>query len=153
MLEAQDDGRVLLAHPDGKDRRIDPAGYIRYRLDLYETRPMVLRAGDQVRWTRNDAARGLINGAHAQVLSIGPVNVKLRTRDGREIAMARDDSQLHHLDHAYSSTVHAAQGITCVRAIAVPDTDGVPVDQAMFYVEITRARDNMVLLTNDREAL
>ena len=93
VLETEDGG-VLLAHPDGRERRIDPAGYIRYRLDLYETTPMVLRAGDQVRWTRNDAARGLINGEHAQVLSIGPLNVKIRTQDGREIAMARDDPQL-----------------------------------------------------------
>ena len=153
VLETQDDGRVLLAHPDGKERRIDPAGYIRYRLDLYETRPMVLRAGDRVRWTRNDAARGLINGEHARVLSIGPVNVHMRTQDGREVAMARDDPQLHHLDHAYSSTVHAAQGLTCDRVIAVLDTDRAPADQAMFYVELTRARDNVVLLTDDREAL
>ena len=154
VIEAQDDGRVLLAHPDGRERRIDPAGYIRYRLDLYETRPMVLRAGDRVRWTRNDAARGLINGEQARVLSIGPVNVRIETQDGREIAMTRDDPQLHHLDHAYSSTVHAAQGLTCDRVIAVLDTDrGAPADQAMFYVELTRARDNVVLLTDDREAL
>ena len=154
VLEAQDDGRVLLAHPDGRERRIDPAGYIRYRLDLYETRPMVLGAGDQVRWTRNDAARSLINGERAEVLAIGRVNVHMRTQDGREIAMRRDDPQLHHLDHAYSSTVHAAQGLTCDRVIAVLDTDrGAPADQAMFYVELTRARDNVVLLTDDREAL
>ena len=154
VVEAQDDGRVLLAHPDGRERRIDPAGYIRYRLDLYETQPNVLRAGDQVRWTRNDTARGLINGEQARVLSIGPANVHMRTQDGREIAMRRDDPQLHHLDHAYSSTVHAAQGLTCDRVIAVLDTDrGAPADQAMFYVELTRARDNVVLLTDDREAL
>ena len=147
-------GRVVLAHPDGRERRIDPAGYIRYRLDLYETTPMVLKAGDHARWTRNDTARGLINGEHTEVLSIGPVNVRMRTQDGREIAMARDDPQLHHLDHAYSSTVHAAQGLTCDRVIAVLDTDGGrPADQAMFYVELTRARDNVVLLTDDREAL
>jgi len=58
--KAGDACRVLLAHPGGRERRIDPAGYIRYRLDLYETRPMVLRAGDHVRWTRNDASCGLI---------------------------------------------------------------------------------------------
>ena len=154
VLETHDDGRVLLAHPDGRDRRIDPAGYIRYRLDLYETRPMVLRAGDRVRWTRNDASRSLINGEQARVLSIGRVNVHMRTQDGRELAMRRDDPRLHHLDHAYSSTVHAAQGMTCDRVIAVLDTDGGrPADQAMFYVELTRARDNVVLLTDDREAL
>ena len=154
VLEAQDDGRVVLAHPDGRERRIDPAGYIRYRLELYETRPIILRAGDQVRWTRNDAARGLINGERAEVLSVGPVNVRIETQDGREISMRHDDPLLHHLDHAWSSTVHAAQGLTCDRVIAVLDTDrGAPADQAMFYVELTRARDNVVLLTDDREAL
>ena len=147
------EGRVVLSHPDGRERRIDPSGYIRYRLDLFETQPMVLRAGDRVRWTRNDAARGLINGEHAEVLSIGPVNVRMRTQDGREISLKRDDLHLHHLDHAYSSTVHAAQGMTCDRVIAVLDTDRAPADQAMFYVELTRARDNVVLLTDDREAL
>ena len=154
VLETQDDGRVLLSHPDGRERRINPAGYIRYRLDLYETAPMVLKAGDHVRWTRNDSTRSLVNGEQARVLSIGPVNLRMRTQDGREIAMARDDPQLHHLDHAYSSTVHAAQGLTCDRVIAVLDTDrGAPADLAMFYVELTRARDNVVLLTDDREAL
>ena len=147
------DERVVLTLPGGKERTIDPSGYIRYRLDLFETRPMVLKAGDRVRWTRNDSARGLINGEHAEVLSIRRVNVTIRTADGREVVMARDDPQLHHLDHAYSSTVHAAQGITCDRAIAVLDTDRAPADQAMFYVELTRARDNVVLLTDDREAL
>ena len=50
--------------------------------------------------------------------------------------------------------IHAAQGLTCDRVIAVLDTDrGAPADQAMFYVELTRARDNVVLLTDDREAL
>ena len=47
VLETRDDGRAVLAHPDGRERQIDPAGYIRYRLDLYKTRPMVLRAGDR----------------------------------------------------------------------------------------------------------
>ena len=146
--------RVVLTFPNGKERTIDPSGYIRYRLDLFETRPMALRTGDRVRWTRNDSARGLINGEHAEILSIARMNVRVRTRDGREIVMARDDPQLHHLDHAYSSTVHAAQGITCDRAIAVLDTErGGVADQATFYVELTRARDNVVLLTDDREAL
>ena len=101
----------------------------------------------------SQTARGLINGEQAQVLSIRRVNVTMRTPDGREIVMARDDPQLHHLDHAYSSTVHAVQGISCDRVIAVLDTDRAPADQAMFYVELTRARDNVVLLTDDREAL
>ena len=148
------DGAVRLARPDGRERRVDPSDYLRYRLELYETVPMVLRAGDQVRWTRNDAARGLINGERAEVLSIGRRNVRMRTAAGRELVLPHDDPQLHHLDHADSSTVHAAQGMTCDRAIAVIDSDhGALTDQATFYVELTRARDSVVVLTDDRETL
>ncbi len=68
--------------------------------------------------------------------------------------MGRDDPQLHFIDHAWSSTVHAAQGTTCDRVIAVLDADhGSLGGQASFYVELTRARDNAVLLTDDRDAL
>ena len=74
------DERVVLTLPGGKERTIDPSGYIRYRLDLFETRSMVLKAGDRVRWTRNDPARGLINGEHAEILSIHRVNLTIRTR-------------------------------------------------------------------------
>ena len=146
--------KVRLAHLDGGERRIDPSGKLRYRLELYETAPMRLRAGDRVRFTRNDPARGLVNGETAEVLSIGRANVRMRLRDGRMLGFPRTDPQLHHLDHAYSSTVHGAQGRTCERVIGVLDThQGAVTDQATFYVELTRARDNVVLLTDDREAL
>ena len=151
---AAGDGAVRLARPDGRERDVDPSGYLRYRLELHETLPMVLRAGDRVRWTRNDRARGLVNGERAEVLSIGRANVRFRTEAGGELVLARSDPQLHHLDHAYSSTVHGAQGATFDRAIAVIDSDrGALTDQATFYVELTRARDSVVVLTDDREAL
>ena len=150
-----EDGFVATRPSDGKERRIDPSGYLRYRLELSETVPMVLRAGDQVRWTRNDTARGLINGERAEVLSIGRVNVRMRTGAGRELALARDDPQLHHLDHAYSSTVHAAPGddlptgpSRCSTRTGAPSPTRRPSTS-----ELTRARDAVVVLTDDREAL
>jgi len=77
-----------------------------------------------------------------------------RILDRGDLVLARDDPQLHHLDHAYSSTVHAAQGATFDHAIAIIDSDrGALTDQATFYVELTRARDSVVVLTDDREAL
>ena len=53
--------RVQLLHPEGGPRSIRPReDSIRYRLDVYETRPIEIRAGDRIRWTRNDKARTLI---------------------------------------------------------------------------------------------
>ena len=153
-VAGKDEKHVLLDHPDGRVRRIEPSGYIRYRLDLYETEPIRLQAGDVVRWTRNDGNRRLINGEQADVVAVGWRGLRVRTRDGRRLSFHKDDPQLHHLDYAYSSTVHAAQGVTCDNVIAVLDSNRGPLtDQATFYVEVTRARDTVVLLTDDKEEL
>ena len=92
-------------------------------MDLFETDEIELQAGERIRWTRNDRERSLLDGEEARVLSIGYRNVKLATADGRELVMAHDDPQLHFIDHAWSSTVHAAQAITCDQVIAVLDAD------------------------------
>ena len=148
------DGRVLLEHPDGRPRRIDPSKPVRYRYEAYETRPIRLQAGDRIRWTRNDRARGLVNGGEAEVLAIGSRLVKIDVEDGRTLSLRRDDPQLRHVDHAWSATLHAAQGTTRDNAIVVLDSGhGLPVDRAAFYVGISRARDNAVVLTDNREDL
>ena len=146
--------RVLLHHPDGRPRRIDPSDPIRYRYEAYETRPIRLQAGDRIRWTRNDGKRGLVNGDEAAILSIGYRFVTLETDGGRTLSLRRDDPQLRHLDHAWSATLHAAQGTTRDNVIAVLESGhGLPVDRAGFYVGISRARDRAVVLTDNREDL
>ncbi len=146
--------KVLLRHPDGKTRRVDPSKYLRYRVDLFETEAIELQAGERIRWTRNDKERSLLNGEEARVLWIGAKTLRLQTADGRTLNLAHDDPQLHFIDHAWTSTVHAAQGITCDQVIAVLDANqGAIAGQAAFYVELSRARDNAVLLTDDRDGL
>ena len=151
-IAGTEDGRIALEHPDGRTSRVDPSGYVRYRVDLHETRPILLQAGDAIRWTRDDPERELPDGGRAEILEIGGSRLRLRTEDGREVALPLGDRQLHHLDHAYASSARAAEGLICDSLIAVADSDRGPLeDQAAFYR--TRARDGMVLLTDDREAL
>ena len=146
--------RVLLSHPDGTARRIAPEGNIRYRLEVYETRGIELQAGDRIRWTRNDKARALVNGEQAEIVAITGARVRLRTTDGRMLSLKHDDPQLRHIDHAWSSTVHGAQGSTADGVIAVLDSGhGLLTDQATFYVEISRARDHVMVLTDNGEQL
>ena len=147
--------RVMLLHPDGKPRWIRPAGSsIRYGLDVYETRPIEIRAGDRIRWTRNDKKRSLINGGRAEVEGIARNRVRFRLADGRGLSLRMDDPQLRHIDHAWSSTVHGAQGSTAEGVIAVLDSSyGALTDQSTFYVEISRARDRAVVLTDNAEEL
>ena len=145
---------VLLSHPDGTARRIRPEGNIRYRLEVYETREIELRAGDRIRWTRNDKARSLVNGEQAEIVAITGKRVRVRTADGGTLSLKHEDPQLRHIDHAWSSTVHGAQGSTADGVIAVLDSGhGLLTDQATFYVEISRARDSVMVLTDNGEQL
>ena len=145
---------VVLDHPDGKPRRIRPAGGVRYRLEVYETRGIELRAGDRIRWTRNDNERKLINGERAEVTEISRERVRLDLADGRTMSLRPDDPQLRHIDHAWSSTVHGAQGSTSDRVIAVLDSNHRALtDRSTFYVEISRARYGAEILTDDRDQL
>ena len=150
-----EEDRVLLLHPDGKPRRIAPQeGYYRYRLEVYETREIEIRAGDRIRWTRNDKRRALVNGGRAEVSAITRDRVRFALDDGRSLSLRHGDPQLRHLDHAWSSTVHGAQGSTADGVIAVLDSGhGSLTDQSTFYVEISRARDSAVVLTDNREQL
>ena len=150
-----DEDRVVLMHPDGRPRHVAPQKkYYRYRLEVYEAREIEIRAGDRIRWTRNDKARDLVNGGRAEVTAITRDRVRFALDDGRTLALRHDDPQLRHLDHAWSSTVHGAQGSTADGVIAVLDSGhGSLTDQSTFYVEISRARDSAVVLTDNREQL
>ncbi|MCY3672516.1 MAG: relaxase domain-containing protein, partial [Alphaproteobacteria bacterium] len=153
VMEVEED-RVRLAHADGRPRHLKPGTYLRYRLDLFEEKTLRIREGEQLRWTRNDRERGLANGDRAEVLEIGDKALLIRLADGREMRFARDDPQLRHLAWAYASTVHAAQGQTHDRVIAVLDSGAGPlVNQQTLYVQLSRAREQAVVLTDNREQL
>ena len=150
-----EDGLVFLDHPSGRTVHIRPDdSWVRYRFGIYETARIRIRAGDRVRWTRNDKRHGLVNGGEAVVLGIDSRRVRFDLGGGTRLSLARADPQLRHIDHAWSTTVHGAQGMTCDRAIGVLDTGhGRLTGQAGLYVEASRARDRFVLVTDNRESL
>ena len=146
--------RIGLAHPDGRPRHLTPSGDIRYRLGLYEPRTLRIREGERLRWTRNDIPRGLVNGEGAEVRAIGKDTLTLRIATGDDIVFDRTDPQLRHLAYSYASTVHGAQGQTHERVIAVLDSGfGHLSNQQTFYVQLSRARENAVVLTDNRAQL
>ena len=130
-----------------------PSGNAAHNLALCEARPLRIQAGDAIVWTRNIRRRGLINGERATVETIARGKVRVRMTDGRKVSFATDDDDLRHIDHAWSSTVHRAQGLTTDNAIAVLDAASMMSDRSMLYVEMSRARHGFVLLTDDTEQL
>ncbi len=118
--------------------------------EVYRVEEIELRAGDRIRWTRNDAGLGLVNSRTAEVISVKDGRVAFRLEDGKTLELGKNDPQLRHLDHAWASTVHAFQGRTVDRVIAAMEARHKHLTtQKSFYVEISRARDRAELVTDD----
>ena len=123
-------------------------------VEVYRSDEIELRAGDRIRWTRNDAGLGLVNSATAEVAAVGDGRAAFRLEDGRMLDLAPGDPQLRHIDRAWASTVHAFQGRTVDTVIAAMEANHPNLTSLKtFYVEISRARDRAELVTDDRDAL
>ena len=123
-------------------------------VEVYRSESMELRAGDRVRFTRNDPGSGLVNGQTAEVESIDRDGVRFRLEAGTAKKLNEGDPQLRHLDRAWASTVHAFQGRTVDRIIAaMPSGHAHLTTQKAFYVAVSRARDSAELVTDDAKRL
>ena len=147
---------VRLEGPDGSivDWTPSEIGGRRGGTEVYRSEDIELRAGDRIRWTRNDTGLGLVNTGAGEVMGIRNGRVVFRLEDGRRLELGRNDPQLRHLDHAWASTVHAFQGRTVDNVIAAMEANHPHLTTAKaFYVEISRARDRAELVTDDATAL
>ena len=95
-----------------------------------------------------------LRAQRAILAAIARGRVRLVLEDGRRVSLRAEDPQLRHIDYAWSSTVRGAQGSTAEGVIAVLDTSQRALtDQSTFYVEISRARDRAVVLTDNLDEL
>ena len=123
-------------------------------VEVYRVEDIELRAGDRIRWTRNDTGLGLVNSQTAEVAAVRDGKVTFRLEDGRMLDLTANDPQLRHVDRAWASTVHAFQGRTVDTVIAAMEANHPHLTtQKSFYVEISRARDRAELVTDDKAAL
>ncbi len=147
---------VLLSDSRGGTVAWKPSqvGGLKGGTEVYRSGGIELRAGDRIRWTRNDDGLGVVNSRIAEVLGVGQGRVAFRLEDGRRLELGRGDPQLRHLDHAWASTVHAFQGRTVDNVIAAMEARHPHLTtQKSFYVEISRARERAELVTDDAAEL
>ena len=147
---------VHLESPEGETVAWKP-GEIGGRLggtEVYRAETIEIRAGDRIRWTRNDKGLGIVNSGTAEVLGVRNGRVTFLLEEGRKITLTPGDPQLRHLDRAWCSTVHAFQGRTVDNVIAAMEANHPHLTTSKsFYVEISRARDRAELVTDDAQAL
>ncbi|MGS1117427.1 MobF family relaxase [Castellaniella sp. UC4442_H9] len=120
------------------------------KLSVYQPVTAELSAGDWVRVTRNDAELDLANGERFEVASVSESGVVL-SAGTRTVSLPADVPL--HLDRAYATTAHSAQGLTCDRVIINAESFSRTTKQDVYYVAISRARHAAVIYTNDQQAL
>ena len=123
---------------------------------LFEVQQLELRAGDSIRFTRNDREAGRVNGERAEVIAVDTEarTAAIRCARGRAELLRLDTARDRHIAHGYVDTAFAAQGRTADHVIVHADSRAVNlVDQKSIYVGISRARQSATIFTNDRAKL
>ena len=148
-------GRVEITRADGRRETLIPGRLAMNRIEnsiqLGTARELTIHEGDRIRWTANDAARGLFNAGRATVKAITPEGVTVETATGMTLTLAPSDRQLGRLDLGYARNAHGNQGATSDLAIGVLDSRETNLTTArLFLVDITRSRDGLELIVDDR---
>jgi ATP-dependent exoDNAse (exonuclease V) alpha subunit len=120
------------------------------KLSVYREHQAELSPGDWVRITRNNAELDLVNGQRLQVTNVSDTHVTVQA-EKRRIELPA--GQPLHLDHAYATTAHSAQGLTCDRVLYNAESHSRTTAQDTYYVSISRERHGVKVFTNDAAKL
>ena len=148
--------RIGLVGPDGGNIDWHPRQWGAGHVESFAPRPMELREGDRIQFTRNDAGLGRTNGLPGSVIGIdaGQTRATIKLANGREQRLDFADLRDTHVRHAWVQTAHAAQGQTAERVLIHADSRSTNlVDQKMIYVALSRAKSEAIVVTDDKTRL
>jgi conjugative relaxase-like TrwC/TraI family protein len=120
------------------------------QLSLYQLERTEFAPNDRVRVTRNNAALDLATGERFKVVGIEKGAILL---EGRERTVRLPTGMPLHVDHAYATTVHSAQGMTAERVLLEANTRSKTTAKDVYYVAISRAKHEARIYTDDAQRL
>ncbi len=147
------DGLVTVQRENGERWTFNPRSGMRY--DVYDARQLAVGRGDAIMTRsvmRNGEGERIANGTRLEITAAR--DGRLTVRDEKGKAFDLDTKRGLHLDHGYAMTADQAQGKTVDTAIGVMRSGQENLaDQSRFYVSISRARDQGVVITDDADRL
>jgi conjugative relaxase-like TrwC/TraI family protein len=134
-------------------------------VEVYEAKERGLAEGDLIRLTRSNG-KDMKNGEIGRITALNGDKAAIEMRGGQQTGPQQIDlSKNKHWDHAYASTVHAAQGGTSHRTVFHVNAPDVNDEQRQsnelqqmakvfgdrsFYVGVTRASHELQIYTNNK---
>lgn len=147
---------IALRSEDGRDVDWRLRQWGAGEVQVFAGRQLELRAGDSIRFTRNDRDAGRVNGARADVLQVDADagTATIRSSRGQVQTLQPGVARDRHITHGYVDTAFGAQGRTADHVIVHADSRATNlIDQKSFYVGLSRAKRSVTLVTNDRARL
>ena len=123
-------------------------------IEVYREGRIEIQAGDIIQWKRNDEAKAIHNSDKATIKAISNDEVRIINKNNQELVLKHTDSVLKHLDHGYVLTTYGAQGKDSKRGIGLIESlNRFAATIENFYVEVTRAVKEMIVVTDDKNHL
>ncbi|NBW75860.1 MAG: conjugative relaxase [Sphingomonadaceae bacterium] len=148
------DGKIVLAGPDGKERRIDPqqidARHRYDRLTLHDVKRLTLHDGETIFWREKHKDLGIDKSTYAKVVTADKDHVTIELAKGERITLPKGHAMLERLDLGYALNAHMVQGMTKPEAIEhIASNQTHLASQRTQNVLNTRATEDMHVVTDD----
>ena len=122
--------------------------------EVFVKEQRIFYEGDKVAFNRSIPELGIVNSDNAVLRKVGLLNFYLNLESGKRIKISKKSPEAKLLDHAYAVTAHKAQGLTRKYVIAACESyrDELTT-QKNFYVEISRAEQEVIIVTDDKQKI
>lgn len=123
-------------------------------IEVYRESRIEIQAGDTIQWKRNDETKAIHNSDTATVKAVSKDELLIINKNNQELVLKYTDSVLKHVDHGYVLTTYGAQGKDSKRGIGLIESlNRFAATIENFYVEVTRAVKEMIVVTDDKNHL
>lgn len=113
----------------------------------------IFKKGDRIAFNRSINSLGVVNSDQGQITKITKNKISINL-DNKQDPVTLDKSSFNskHIDHCYAVTSHKAQGLSVSNIIALTESWRKNLtNQKNFYVQISRAKDNLTIITDDKQ--
>ncbi len=128
--------------------------------EVFKTNKRIFKEGDIITFTRSLKNLKLVNSDQAKITKITDSKIELELKRGlgkeskqknQKITLNKDSISIKHIDFGYAVTAHKAQGLSYNNVLAICESFRENLtNQKNFYVEISRAKENIALFTDNK---
>lgn len=153
VVSTDKQGRVWVNGPNGKQSFYPdklPPDLQNDVLRLSERQNIKVHEGDTLRMGSRDKEREIFKSDRAKVLDVAKDKVKIQLDNGKILEVKPTDPLMQSSGLSYALNMHQAQGETQTNAIGALNSNERNLSTSrLFYVMVTRVRQNIEIITNN----